>query len=201
MFKPALAATLLLACIHWASAQTTAPTVPRPPVFGNQAPLTPAATEAAHAAREAARSDLERRLEARFNVSGNEVYDKKSDRTWQRCNYGQTWDETNAWCKGVAKQLTVQSALDDVAKNAQGWRLPDLGEMMSMMEAGCVSYRPKDGPPPIFMDVKTGTFYLTTSPHGNAENNMAAQCFGSTGMSSGLSLKYVSMVRLVREGK
>jgi hypothetical protein len=140
-------------------------------------------------------------LEVRFVVSGNEVYDRKTDRTWQRCNYGQTWDESNSWCKGIAKQLTVQAAIDDVAKNASGWRLPDLGELLSMLEAGCATYRSKDGPPLIFVEVKANTFYLTTSPHGNADNNMTGECFGSTTTSAGLSRKYVSIVRVVREGR
>jgi len=174
-------------------AKFPAPPVPRPL-------LSPEQQEAAKAAREAQRLEYERKLDERFVVKGNEVYDKKADRTWQRCNYGQTWDEESRWCKGVAKRTTVDAATAEVAKSGGGWRVPDAGEMMSLFEVACRNAKKQDSSAPIFPEVIPMTFYLTSTAHGDSDHNTATECLGSTASLAGLGRKYVSVLRLVRDG-
>ncbi|HET6316612.1 MAG TPA: DUF1566 domain-containing protein, partial [Chloroflexota bacterium] len=137
-------------------------------------------------------------LERRFQVVGNELYDRKADLTWQRCDYGQTWDEGNAWCKGSIKHMTVGAFADDVKANAPGWRLPELGEVMGLLEVACIVSNPAVRE--FFPETARSTYYLTSTPHSNSASNMTAQCFGTQVTSAGLSRGYVSIVRLVHSG-
>jgi hypothetical protein len=66
--------------------------------------LTPEQGEAQKAAAAERRAQFERGLAGRFVVNSNEVYDRKTDRTWRRCNYGQTYDAENRWCAGIIKR-------------------------------------------------------------------------------------------------
>lgn len=137
-------------------------------------------------------------LEKRFRIVGDQVYDAKADLTWQRCDHGQIWDEGNAWCRGSRKHMTVEAMAEDVKARAPGWRLPEVGEVMAMLEVAC-NQSAKDTPL-IFPEVGRSLYYLTSTPHSNPDSHMSAQCFGSQGMTSGLSKKYVSVTRLVRSG-
>jgi hypothetical protein len=137
----------------------------------------------------------------RFEVKGNEIYDRKTDLTWQRCNYGQTWDEQQGWCKGVTKRFTVDRAVTHVNENAKDWRVPELGELMSIMEARCPSLQVKTGIVLIFPEFSRDEYYLSITPHGVPENAMAAKCLGNRADNFGLSRKYVSILRLVRSGR
>jgi hypothetical protein len=141
-------------------------------------------------------------LAKRFQVDGNEVYDRKTNLTWQRCDFGQSWDAANAWCSGVKKHATTDG-LDEAARSgAPGWRLPTLDEISSLMEVACRP-QPKDVPP-VFAEIERGAatgYYLTSTPNGSGEGVMAEQCFGgSSAMPAGLGRKYVSITRLVHAG-
>jgi hypothetical protein len=90
--KNILAALALGTGVSLALAQ--APMSPGTPwITATFSPPSAAQSEAVKAAAEAKRIEFEKMLSRRFVVHGNEVYDKKTDLTWQRCNYGQTWDE------------------------------------------------------------------------------------------------------------
>lgn len=140
-------------------------------------------------------------LAQQFEVNGDEVYDRKTDRTWQRCNYGQTWDQGNEWCKGVTKHFTIDHAITDVNENAKGWRVPELGELLSIMDLRCASRQQKTGIALVFPEFSREDNYLTVTPHGQPENAMAARCGILKADNFGLSRKYVSIVRLVRTGR
>jgi hypothetical protein len=138
----------------------------------------------------------------RFQIAGNEVYDRKTDLTWQRCDFGQSWDEANAWCRGVKKHGTVDALAEAAASAGAGWRMPTLDEMTSMLEVACGSQARDTAP--VFAEIEHGAglaYYLTSSPNGSGEGIMGQQCFGgSTLMPAGLGRKYVSVTRLVRTG-
>lgn len=71
----------------------------------------------------------------RFSVAGNEVTDKQTGLIWQRCIYGQTWNGTA--CSGSATQFSFASALQKAAElNQQGWRLPSIKELFSLVTYG-----------------------------------------------------------------
>ena len=101
---------------------------------------------------------------------------------------------------GVAKRATVDVAAAEVTKGGGGWRVPDAGEMMSLFEVACGNAKKKNASAPIFPEVIPMTFYLTSTAHGDSEHNTATQCLGSTGSLAGLGRKYVSVLRLVRDG-
>jgi len=69
----------------------------------------------------------------RLIAEGALVYDRKTDLTWQRCVYGQRFDRTTGSCSGTPQKLTF-----DAAKllEAQGWRVPRLDELVSLVVRG-----------------------------------------------------------------
>lgn len=135
----------------------------------------------------------------RFIISRDEIYDKKTDKTWKRCNYGQTWDNSNNWCSGVAKRMTVSSATAEISEMQGGWRVAELGEILTIMEVACPATVMKSDP--IFSEVHRYDWYLTTTRHGNPDSIMGARCQGVRIDTAGLGNKYVSLIRVVRDGK
>jgi hypothetical protein len=93
--------------------------------------------------------------------------------------------------------MTVGNFADDVKANSPGWRLPELGEVMGLLDVACVS---SAAVREIFPETQRMEYYLTATPHSNPASNMTAQCFGGRVMSAGLSRGYVSVTRLVHSG-
>jgi hypothetical protein len=200
--KNILAALVLGTCVPLALAQAQIssgrPQIPTTPGF----PFPSSAqVEAAKAAAQVKRVEFEQMLTRRFVVHGNEVYDKKTDLTWQRCNYGETWDEEDHWCKGVTRRLSMTQALAEVEKDQSGWRLPDIGEAMSLLEVACADTKSVDNPVPVFPEILPNTFYLSSSMRDDQNNVSVGQCFGSTANNVGVGKGYVSVARLVRSGR
>lgn len=70
---------------------------------------------------------------SRYVIKGDEVYDKKTDLTWQHCSVGQHWKE-GVGCVGVIKQMTW----DEAKSQAQnGWRLPSKDELTTLLAPNC----------------------------------------------------------------
>lgn len=68
----------------------------------------------------------------RFVVNGAEVYDTKTNLTWQRCSVGQTWQQDK--CTGSVQALSW----DQAKKQARGkWRLPTRDELVGLTEMPC----------------------------------------------------------------
>jgi hypothetical protein len=138
----------------------------------------------------------------RFQIAGNEVYDRKTDLTWQRCDFGQTWDDANAWCRGVKKHGNVDALAEAARAAAPGWRLPTIDELTSMMETACRT-QPKDVAP-VFPELDRGSgtaYYLSATAGADGDHVLAQQCFGSMMMSpAGLGRKWVAVTRLVHSG-
>jgi hypothetical protein len=68
----------------------------------------------------------------RYMVQGAVVYDRQTDLTWQRCTYGQHWRE-GAGCEGTPTRVTFDDAR---ALAKEGWRLPNLDELRSIVQLG-----------------------------------------------------------------
>jgi hypothetical protein len=169
-----------------------------PPAFP---PMTPAQMEAAKVANEARRTDFEHMLTLRFVVNGNEVYDKKTNLTWQRCNYGQTWDEHNRWCKGVTKHQTITQASAEVAKEMKSWRIPEISEVLSLLQVACENTKVRDAHSAVFPEILSDTHYLSYSIREDQKSVNAAQCFGSKVFNFGVGKGYAAALRLVRSGR
>lgn len=77
--------------------------------------------------------------ESRFKLlnDGAEVHDTKTDLIWQRCNIGQKWDKAKDTCSGTATTLTWKTALSEAKKLGNGYRLPNIKELQSIVEYKC----------------------------------------------------------------
>ena len=135
----------------------------------------------------------------RFTAIGNEVFDAKTHLIWARCNFGQTWDETNNWCSGVARRLNIGDAIRAVDEKADGWRVPTLEEILSISDTVCESSIKQVSGLPMFSDVAAGpTDWYLTSTLNDAAHVMAFSCLAR--QSGGLGLHFIGMVRLVKVG-
>lgn len=72
----------------------------------------------------------------RFTLNGAVVTDKVTGLLWARCSLGQTW--TGSICTGVASTFTHEQALQ-YAQVQSGWRLPNVKELSSLVDRGCLS--------------------------------------------------------------
>ncbi|MDH5230674.1 MAG: DUF1566 domain-containing protein [Gammaproteobacteria bacterium] len=57
---------------------------------------------------------------------------------WQRCSIGQTWDVNQQTCIGTANKLNWQAALQ-AANSSGGWRLPNIKELVSILDVQCTA--------------------------------------------------------------
>ena len=98
------------------------------------------------------------KIDSRYVINGGEVYDTKSDLTWQRCSVGLHWIE-GLGCKGVAKkEFTFDEAQHQATKK---WRIPNKVELSSLTVI-------KNKGPKIdlvaFPDMTEGMGYWTSQP-------------------------------------
>jgi len=85
---------------------------------------------------QAARPRCEHVTEAtngRFVILGSEVYDIKTNLTWERCSVGQSWNGRTG-CIGAVKQFPWDEAMSQ-AKGA--WRVPTADELTTLVSVNC----------------------------------------------------------------
>lgn len=100
------------------------------------------------------------RPDSRYQDMGAEVKDTVTGLIWQRCSIGQTWDGTT--CTGTATEHYWQQALM-VAKNlGNGYRLPNIKELQSLVETKC--YKPAINTKQ-FPNTPINNWYWSSSPH------------------------------------
>ena len=122
-----------------------------------------------------------------FQVGFDETLDSTTNLIWKRCSVGQTW--TGSSCSGVTSSLTWSQAL---ATGTNGWRLPNIRELLSIVEVSCDS-------PAINTDIFPNTsnlFFWTGSPYDN--NNNAWVVSFSDGNDEGGDKATGRAVRLVK---
>ncbi len=64
---------------------------------------------------------------------GDVVRHERTSLEWQRCALGQSWNGAEARCDGSVQGYGWQEALQE-AESLDGWRLPDLKELRSIVE-------------------------------------------------------------------
>lgn len=125
---------------------------------------------------------------AQFQVSDDEVLDYRSNLIWQRCSVGQSWDGTS--CSGASDSLSWAQAL---SAGTGDWRLPNIKELLSIVEVSCAS-------PSINESIFPNTaelFFWTSSPYVN--NNQAWLVSFTDGNDEGGDKASGGAVRLVRD--
>jgi Protein of unknown function (DUF1566) len=75
-----------------------------------------------------------------FSADGTEVTDALTGLVWQRCFLGQAWNGTT--CSGPIVGYSHESALlqaqaRNVSNSPDGWRLPNIRELASLVDRGC----------------------------------------------------------------
>lgn len=77
-----------------------------------------------------AKADTLSKINSRYVIKGGEVYDTKTNLTWQRCSVGLHWTERSG-CKGSAKkEFTFNEAQYQATK---AWRIPNKEELESLI--------------------------------------------------------------------
>ncbi len=69
-----------------------------------------------------------------YNAAGDEVTDAATGLVWRRCSAGQTWASATATCSNIASTMTHEAALS-YAVSQPGWRLPNVKELSSLVNA------------------------------------------------------------------
>ena len=128
--------------------------------------------------------------DVRFVISGDEVRDVVSNLTWKRCAQGQIWNSVSASCSGAVLSLTWSQALSQASGE---WRLPNIKELLSIVEVSCSSPAINET---IFPDTSDESFW-TSSPYIN--NAQAWTVLFSDGNDEGSNKNNGASVRLVKD--
>ncbi|WP_438465894.1 DUF1566 domain-containing protein [Marinomonas sp. PE14-40] len=75
-------------------------------------------------------------LEKRFTINEGQVFDAKTNLTWQRCSLGTRWSSAES-CTGKVEYLSLREAKERVALFSDGWRLPNIEELFSLLDMDC----------------------------------------------------------------
>lgn len=70
---------------------------------------------------------------SRYAIKDGEVYDKKTDLTWQLCSVGQKWKD-GVGCVGVIRQMTWADAMSEASND---WRVPTRDELATLISPTC----------------------------------------------------------------
>lgn len=136
------------------------------------------------------------------------VTDKSTGLTWSKCSSGQTWidntpdDASDDTCSGTALTYNWKAALDSARSASdssylglQGWRLPNVKELGSLMENDCSS-------PAINQSIFPSTAnanYWSSSPYipgsGLEAWHVGFQSAGEIFQDQKTSLFYIRLVR------
>lgn len=125
------------------------------------------------------------------SASNKEVKDTLTRLAWQRCPLGMMWDAGK--CIGVAKTYTWQQALQEAQALGNGWRLPNVKELSSIVERACQL-------PAINEDIFPGTpgavFWAGTPAAARADSAWAVDfADGSSSYDKKTSYHYVRLVK------
>ena len=129
----------------------------------------------------------------RYVIRSGEVYDKKTDLTWQRCSVGQRWSGENG-CVGIVKTFTF----DDAQKQGGGgWRVPSKDELATLIKN-------QNG-----LQIDTKAFpdiddrkvvYWSSTPSSSTSNWYVHFTFGNGGVHYD-NRSFAYALRLVRDGQ
>ncbi len=104
--------------------------------------------------------------DSRYELLNNntEVKDSKTGLIWQRCSLGQTWSGSS--CTGTASTYNWTNALQTAANMGNGWRLPNIKELASLVEEAC--YNPSINE--TYFPNTISSYYWASSPVANSSH-------------------------------
>lgn len=73
---------------------------------------------------------------SRFILKKGEAFDKVTKLTWCRCSAGATWKE-GVGCIGSPKLMSLEEARQFAKQTGEGWRVPTIKELYSIVEQEC----------------------------------------------------------------
>ena len=123
--------------------------------------------------------------------NGTEVKDTQTSLIWQRCSLGQTWNGSS--CTGTAAIYNWTNALQTAANMGNGWRLPNIKELSSLVERACYNASINE----TYFPNTMRDWYWSSSPVAFNSNAAWFVSFNAGG-GSGYHKGYNSYVRLVR---
>lgn len=134
------------------------------------------------------------RYELVHGSGGSEVLDKKTKLIWQRCSVGQSWNG-NA-CIGTASSYVWPDALRQAKNYGNGWRLPNIKELQSLVEDTCH----KSSINEVFFPATFSGRYGSSSPYFDSRANIVWFVNFDTGASGATFAKDIPYyhVRAVR---
>lgn len=73
---------------------------------------------------------------SRFDISEGEALDTKTGLIWRRCLLGQYWNEETRACDGQTSVVNWKLAMEAAT---DGWRVPNVKELGSVVEHSCAN--------------------------------------------------------------
>ncbi|WP_020648032.1 DUF1566 domain-containing protein [Solimonas variicoloris] len=133
----------------------------------------------------------------RISGDGKEVTDLATGLIWRRCLAGMSWDADQNTCTGTASTMTYGGALAYAAAEGGGWRLPNIKELLTLVELACerpaINLTAFPGTPMY----PTASYALSSSQHADS-NGDAWRVDFNAGVDSGTTKTARNPVRLVR---
>lgn len=106
---------------------------------------------------------------------GSKIKDTKTNIIWQRCAIGQTWDNTSQNCVGNATVFNSwQTALQSVASMGKNTYLPNVKQLMSLVEHACHGPAINESVFKGFDKQDDATWYWSSTPDMADDNNVYA---------------------------
>ncbi len=71
-----------------------------------------------------------------YKIDGAEATDEATGLVWRRCGLGMTW-QAGKGCTGKLLQFSQDSAAKEIAALGEGWRMPKVSELYTLVDNGC----------------------------------------------------------------
>ncbi len=128
--------------------------------------------------------------------NGTEVKDKQTNLIWQRCSLGQTWSGTT--CTGTAATYNWTNALQTAKNMGNGWRVPNIKELESLLEQACYDTAINETYFPATMQIQN---YWSSSSSRAISSGYAWIVYFGNGADGSNGKNSYGAVRLVRSSK
>lgn len=124
---------------------------------------------------------------------GSIVRHESTGLEWQRCSFGQTWDGTT--CQGDPTGRVWGDALQVAAELGDGWRIPNINELASIVELCTGSSLNRA----VFPNTPTATWFWSSTTFVHDPEQAWAIPFGNGTEQTSLKASFNYRLRFVRD--